>query len=280
MDIEPGRVAVITGGAGGIGYALAQALGARGLKLVLGDVEAPALDAAAEALRDSGFEVEARLCDVTDPAAVQALAEAALARFGAIDLAFNNAGVGGPLCPLWETHPDDVTWTVGVNLTGVLNGVRAFAKPMVARGSGRIVNIASLAGLTAPPFLSIYAATKHAVVGLSESLAAELAMMAPGVKVSVVCPAFVASRIFESERNRPAALSGAPATPSEGLSRIRAGLEAMITEVMPADELAARVIAGIEAERFYILTHPKQAQAAIDRAEAVAGAARALMAAG
>ncbi|WP_300304159.1 SDR family NAD(P)-dependent oxidoreductase, partial [Ferrovibrio sp.] len=261
MKIATGQVAVITGGASGIGFALAQALATRGLQIALVDVEAPALDAAADALREHGAGVAAFAADVSDATTMTALAHEIASRFGGVDLLINNAGVGGQLGPLWDSHPNDWSWVFGVNVFGVVNGLRAFLPLMLARERaghtpGHVLNVASLAGLTAPPFLTAYTASKHAVVGLSESLAQELAIMQSHIRVSVVCPGVVASRIKQSTRNRPQSLAGASRTPPEMLARIEAAFEAQTQNPMEGDAFAARVLAGIEANEPLILTHP------------------------
>jgi NAD(P)-dependent dehydrogenase (short-subunit alcohol dehydrogenase family) len=271
MKLQNGQVAVVTGAASGIGFALAEALGARGLAVVLADVEAGALDSARASLDARGIMVTAQVCDVADAAAVDALARAVLARFGKVDLLVNNAGVGGRLGPLWDSQPGDWAWTFGVNVFGVANGVRSFLPGMLQRQAGHVVNMASLAGLTSPPFLGPYVASKHAVVGLSESLACELAMTGSPIRVSVVCPGHVQSRIAESERNRPAPAE-ASRTQQEMLARIRAGFEQALGQPMDAAELAECVLDGIERDDFLILSHPalndqvRHRLAAVDRA--------------
>ncbi|NVN87585.1 MAG: SDR family NAD(P)-dependent oxidoreductase [Rhodopseudomonas sp.] len=258
MKLEAGQVAVVTGAASGIGFAIATALGQRGLAVALADIEAKALDQASRRLQAEGIDAQPFVCDVADASAVETLAAAVMARFGRVDLLVNNAGVGGFLGPLWDSHPNDWSWAFGVNVFGVVNGLRAFLPRMLAGKGGHVVNVASLAGLTAPPFLSTYVATKHAVVGLSESLKQELAAIGSGIKVSVVCPGVVQSRIADSERNRPADLAAAVKTPAALLDRIRAAFAQAMADPMPTDELARRVLAGIERDDFLILTHPDQ----------------------
>ena len=257
MKLQNGQVAVVTGAASGIGFAMAAALGARGLTVMLADVEAGALDAARASLASGGLPVHAHVCDVADAAAVDELARTAIGRCGKVDLLINNAGVGGRLGPLWDSQPGDWAWTFGVNVFGVVNGIRSFLPAMLQRRTGHVVNVASLAGLTAPPFLGPYVASKHAVVGLSESLAAELAMAGSPIRVSVVCPGHVQSRIAESDRNRPAAFAAASRTAPEVMARISAGFAAALGEPMAAADLASRVLAGIEQDAFLILTHPE-----------------------
>lgn len=256
MKLEREQVAVVTGGASGIGFALAEALCERGLSVVLADVEVAALEAAQARLGGRGFAIQSHVCDVADAAAMDVMAQAVLARFGRVDVLINNAGVGGRLGPLWDSQPGDWMWTFGVNVFGVVNGLRSFVPHMLRQGSGHVVNLSSLAGLTAPPFLGVYVASKHAVVGLSESLAAELALAGSAVRVSVVCPGHVQSRIGESERNRPAAFAAPSKTAPDRLARIRSAFSQALGEPMAPGDLALRVLAGIEGDEFLILTHP------------------------
>lgn len=280
MKIETGQVAVITGGASGIGFALAKALLARGVSIALVDIEAPALNAAAEELGEElggAGSVAAFTADVSDAATMTALAHEVASRFGGVDLLVNNAGVGGLLGPIWDSHPNDWPWVFGVNVFGVVNGLRAFLPGMLAREragrtAGHVLNVASLAGLTAPPFLTAYTASKHAVVGLSESLAQELAIVQSRIRVSTVCPGVVRSRIKESVRNRPQALAGASRTPPEMLARIEAAFAAQMQNPMEGDDFAARVLAGIEANEPLILTHPAENPHALARLEGVRAA--------
>lgn len=275
MKLENGQYAVVTGAASGIGFALAEALCIRGLTVVMADVEAAALETARASLAARGFTVHAETCDVADAAAVDGLAQTVLARFGRVDLLVNNAGVGGRLGPLWDSQPGDWAWTFGVNVFGIANGVRSFLPSMLQQGAGHVVNVASLAGLTAPPFLAPYVASKHAVVGLSESLAAELAMVRSPIRVSVVCPGYVQSRLAESERNRPPAFAAESRTPPDMLSRIHAGFVAALGEPMPTGDLASRVLAGIEKDDFLILTHPRLNAEVRNRLDTVDRATRA-----
>jgi len=285
-----GRIAVITGGASGIGLALAKQCVARGMHIVLLDVERPVLEAAAAELRSApptpfgAARVEAFACDVSDAASMSAVANEVLSRCGRVDLLVNNAGVGGALGPIWFTQPKDWDWVVGVNLHGVVNGIRAFLPAMLAQTkdngrAGHVVNTASIAGLTAPPFLASYVATKHAVVGLSESLSIELSYLGPQIRVSVVCPGGVKTRIMKSERNRPAALKTEPQTPPALLAKMQQEFEKLMAEPMPADELAAKVVAGIERDDFYILSHPAHNKDVRTRLANVEKAAKAIEAA-
>jgi len=201
-----GKVAVVTGGASGIGFALAERFAAEQMRVVLADVEAAALARAAATLRAQGATVLAVQTDVADGASVEALARQSYATFGAVHILCNNAGVslGGPL---WLASEADWSWLLGVNLWGVVHGLRAFLPRMLAGGeAGHVVNTSSLSGLIAPPGGGVYAASKFAVVGLTESLAQELAASGAPIGVSLLCPAGVATAIMDAERNRPAGL--------------------------------------------------------------------------
>ena len=206
MESLGGKVAVITGGASGIGRAFADRFGADGMKLVLADIEKDALDGSVEELRQAGVEAIGVVTDVTDSAAVEALAEETLSAFGAVHLVCNNAGVA-PLGPILDMTIESWRWLVDVNIMGVIHGISTFGPILVDQGEGHIVNTASAAGLIATPGLGAYSATKHAIVGLSESLWHEL--HGTGVGVTVVCPMIVRTNIFNSERNRPEHLGGA-----------------------------------------------------------------------
>ena len=267
-----GRVAVVTGGASGIGFGLASAFAAEGMKVVLGDIEAPALDDAVAKLSAGGAEVLGVRTDVSDDESVAALAAAAVDRFGAIHIACNNAGVGGGGLS-WEAPLSTWEWVLGVNMWGVIHGIRAFVPILMQQDEAHIVNTASIAGLAAGPFMGPYNASKHAVVALSETLFHEMAMTAPQVKVSVLCPGWVKTRIADSARNRP---GGSEETAVEAPARQL--LESVIENGMPPEELAAIVLDAIRGERFWILPHDDtepfwrgfvngRAQALIDRAD-------------
>ncbi|HMS89918.1 MAG TPA: SDR family NAD(P)-dependent oxidoreductase [Acidimicrobiales bacterium] len=253
MEELAGKVAVVTGAASGIGLALSRALSAEGMKVVLADIEDAALDAAVAGFPD-GAEVLAVHCDVSDPAAVDALRDAAVERFGTVHVVANNAGVstGGPV---WSHTPEDWEWVLGVNLYGVVNGVRSFAPLLIEQGEGHIVNTASMAGLSSPPFMGVYNVSKHAVVTLSETLFGDLALAgAEGVGVSVLCPGWVQTRIHEAARNRPDAPEEDPDGAAAGFAEVAA---ALIASGLEPDDVAQLVVDAIRTRRFYILTHPE-----------------------
>jgi NAD(P)-dependent dehydrogenase (short-subunit alcohol dehydrogenase family) len=268
MRLSPGLAAVVTGGASGIGRALAFALADRGLRIALTDVEAPALSQAAGELRSSGAEVVERALDVAEPSAVSSFASLVDEWFGPVDLICNVAGVVGPRLPTWEQSAADWQWIWQVNVFGVANVLRAFLPPLVARGTGHIVNVSSIAGLApvAGGGNAPYAASKYAVVGLSETLRVELDAVAPSVGVTVVCPGPVATRIRDAARNRPPSLGGSP----DGVAGPRPSFTNVAARIDPADA-AAQILAAVEDDRFYLLTNPENgadARARIDRLRA------------
>lgn len=247
MEIA-GRVAVVTGAASGIGLALAERFLEDGMSVVMADVEAPALEREAARLAGRGGAVRAVPCDVADPGQVERLRDEAVAAFGAVHVLCNNAGVAAGR-PALRTKPALWRWIVDVNLLGVAHGIHAFGPLLVKQGVGHIVNTASEAGLAPGGLLGPYHATKYAVVGLSESLALELD--GTGVGVSCLCPELVATRIFESTRNAPAAL-GLPAPPAIPMEQIEQLMQT--TALAPAD-VAGRVVDAIRGNRFWIITH-------------------------
>ena len=249
-----GKVAVITGGASGIGKAMAQRFAAEGMKLALVDIEAAPLEATAEALRAGGADVQAERVDVSDGGAMDRLADTVLDRFGAVHVVCNNAGVASA-GPMWELTEADWEFTFGANLWGVVHGVRVFTKHLLAQNEGHIVNTASMAGLVSPPGMGPYNVTKHGVVALSETLFADLAVAGSDVGVSVLCPAFVQTQIWNSERNRPPHLENAPETETAEKRAGRDALRAVIENSMPVDKVANDVYDAILDQRLYILTH-------------------------
>ena len=244
-----GKVAVVTGAASGIGLATSERFVAAGMRVVLADIEAEPLTEATGRLRAAGATVEAVVMDVSDAAQVEALRDTTLATFGAVDVLFNNAGVGGTGGPTFRTPNAVWDWVVGVDLLGVGYGVSAFVPLMVEQGSGHVINTASEAGLCATPMLGAYHAAKYGVVGLSEAMAMELA--GTGVGVSCLCPELVATRIFESTRNAPAQL-GLPRPDPVPM----AALEHMLqTTALDPLVVADRVVDAVEQGSFWILTH-------------------------
>ncbi|ODU07041.1 MAG: hypothetical protein ABS81_02850 [Pseudonocardia sp. SCN 72-86] len=248
MKLLAGDVAVVTGAASGIGLALATALVDRGLAVVLADVERAPLDLVAGTLGERG-RVLAVPTDVRDADSVRSLATAAETTFGPVALVGNVAGVAGPWLPMWEQSLDDWRWILEVNLLGVVHGVSAFVPGMVRRGRGHVVNMASVAGLATVTGggNGPYTASKHAVVGLSELLREELDVAAPAVSVTVVCPGRVATRIRESDRNRPGGLA-ARAVGTQASPPAEVG-----ADVTDPHVLAAQVVEAVELDRMYLV---------------------------
>lgn len=259
-DLE-GKVAVITGGASGIGLAVAEALAGRGVRLALADIETEVLDKAVELLRAGGAEVTGVRTDVSDLDSVKALRDSVEADLGPTDLLFNNAGVGaGGLS--WQIEHSTWQWVLGVNLWGVIHGIEVFVPGMVERGSGHIINTGSLAGLIAPRAMAPYTASKHAVVGLSEGLLHDLDLIGSKVRVSVLCPGMVRTQIARSARNRPEELT--PKVQDQMGETFVAILQSLTDAGADPAEIAAEVVAAIEAERFWVLPHRDQFGAAIE----------------
>lgn len=261
--LAPGHVAVLTGAGSGFGRELALLCAARGMKLVLADIQAEALDATI-ALLPAGTEALALRCDVAKAEDVMAMAEQTYARFGAAHLLFNNAGVatGGFS---WQTTEDDWNWVLGVNLMGVVHGIRAFVPRMLAAGApAHVVNTASAAGLVSVPGSSVYCVSKHAVVTLSECLHHELRGEDAAIHVSVLCPAFVPTGIGESARNRPDGLQQTNPSLPQFAERSR---KAIAAGKLTAADIAQAVADAVEANRFYILPHERIKRAVAVRME-------------
>ena len=219
-----GKVAVVTGGASGLGRAMAQRFAREGMRIVLADVQQDALDRTVAEFTREGYSAIGVRCDVSKTAEVDALRDATLERFGKVHVVCNNAGVA-PGGLAWESTIADWEWCLGVNVHGVIHGLRSFVPVMLAQGEeGHIVNTASVAGLISPPSMAIYCVSKHAVVTLTECLHHDLASKSDKVKASVLCPAYVPTAIADSERNRPADLKN-PERPktAEDLGPRRAG---------------------------------------------------------
>jgi len=257
-----GRVAVITGGAGGIGFAMAEAFAARGAKIALADLDEAAMDARAKVLRERGTEVLCVRTDVTQRASVNGLAERVFQHFGGAHLVCNNAGIA-IAGPLLQMTPDDWRLTMDIDFWGVVHGVEAFAPRLIEqKQGGHVLNTASMAGLVGMSWLGVYCAAKFAVVGFTESLRRELE--AHEIGVSVLCPMIVATDITANSMRMRAASAGPAGAPSQTevpksvaeLDQPPAG--ALRGGVIGVEEVARRVVRGIERNDLYILTHPEQ----------------------
>jgi len=262
--VAAGRVAVVTGAASGIGLALSQRFASEGMRVVMADVEAPALAEAADLLAGRGAEVLPVVTDVSSGEQVDELRDRALDAFGAVHVVCNNAGVAGLGRPLWEMSRRDWEWVLGVNLWGVINGVRAFVPVLLEQDAAHVVNTASLAGLTTG-ILGPYSVTKHAVVALSEGLHFQLAHHGATVGVSVLCPGWVRTRISDAGRNRPPDLE----PPPELDPAVAEALRGFVENGMDPARVADHVVDAIRAGRFYVLTHPEMSDGIRRRAEEV-----------
>jgi len=260
MKDYTGKVAVVTGGASGIGWGIAERCAAEGMKVVIADIEGPALQKAARTLQEGGAEVLAVRTDVSKIGDVEALAQKTVDTFGGIHLLFNNAGVNTEISlrkPVWENTIADWEWMLSVNLWGVVHGVKVFLPIMMRQNTEcHIVNTASMAGLIAEPQLVIYAVTKQGIIALSEGLYIQLKERKSPIGVSVLCPAFVSSRLFEAERNRPSGFKN-PAEPPK--PRQPAQLVSQFNKVSPTltpEQSADIVFKAIREGTFYIFTDP------------------------
>ena len=263
MTYLAGGTAVITGAASGFGLETARIAARRGMKVVMADVQADALELAAHEIQGLGAEVLAHRTDVSKAAEIEALADATMQRFGAPHFVFNNAGVGGAGGLIWEASAKDWDWVLGVNVMGVVHGVRVFTPLMLAAAQkdpawrGHIVNTASMAGLLSPPNMGVYNTSKHAVVTLSETLFQDLALVTEQVHAHVLCPFFVPTGIHVSHRNRPAELSDPDARPTKSQLIARAMSEKAVTSgKVTAAQVAQFVFDALGENRFYVFSHP------------------------
>jgi NAD(P)-dependent dehydrogenase (short-subunit alcohol dehydrogenase family) len=251
MELTAGKTVVVTGAASGIGFALAERFARAGLDIVLADVEQEALDAAAQKIAALGVQTLAVRTDVSDEAAVQALAAAATERFGAVQLVCNNAGVETS-ADAWLGPISAWKWVLGVNLWGVIHGIRAFLPAMLAQGEGHFVNTASIAGLF-PGFAPSYDASKHAVVAISEGLYRSMKLAGLPIGVSVLCPGWVNTNIMDAARNWPADLGEQP-PPALGADVAEPHVRKAIAEAIQPAEVAALVADAVAADKFWVFT--------------------------
>lgn len=258
MEDLTDRVAVVTGGANGIGYAIAEAFAGAGARLVLADLAADELEDAVRRLDGAGATVTGVVTDVSDPAQVEALRDTTIDTYGAVHVVCNNAGVAGG-GPSWQIPLEQYRWVLDVDLFGVIHGVHAFTQVLVEQGEGHIVNTASMAGLLSPAFMAPYNIAKHGVVTLSETLFAELASAAPGVGVSVLCPGWVNTRIHDAARY------GRTGDTDDGTGGFASVVEELVTAGIDPTLVGAQVLDAVLTRRFYVLTHPDWMPLAEDR---------------
>jgi NAD(P)-dependent dehydrogenase (short-subunit alcohol dehydrogenase family) len=252
-----GKVAVVTGGASGLGRAFADRFAALGAKVVVADIEDAALAQAVDELKAAGADVVGVHTDVAELTDVEALRDRALETFGAVHVVCNNAGVAGG--SVIDAPIEVWRWVLGVNLWGVIHGCHVFLPLLLEQDDGHIVNTASMAGLAGAAGLGVYCTSKFGVVGLSESLYHDLAARRSNVGVSVLCPGFVQTRIHDSRRNMPddvrAVVDHDPAV--DDVQRAILGLG------IPASDVAEHVVDAITTRRFFVLPHPRAAQQAL-----------------
>ncbi len=268
-----GKTAVLTGAGSGFGLECARIGAHLGMNLVMVDVQQDALDKAEQEMTAQGVQVLARKVDVSNAAEMQSLAEAVKARFGAPHFVFNNAGVGsGGL--VWENSLADWEWVLGVNVWGVVHGVRLFTPMMLEAAQkdpdyqGHIVNTASMAGLLTAPNMGIYNVSKHAVVALTETLYQDLKLVTDQISASVLCPYFVPTGITQSQRNRPAALAEDKPTQSQLIGQAMSD-KAVSSGKVSAAEVAQKVFDAIASGQFYIYSHPQALGNVQSRMEAI-----------
>jgi len=273
MDNFKGKTAVLTGAGSGFGLACARMAARLGMNVVLVDVQQDVLDQAAQELTAQGASVLACKVDVSDASAMEQLAVQVQQRFGAPHLVFNNAGVGsGGL--IWENSVADWQWVLGVNLWGVVHGVRLFTPMMLQAAQndpdyrGHIVNTASMAGLLTPPNMGVYNVSKHAVVALSETLYQDLQLVSHQVGASVLCPYFVPTGISQSHRNRPDDMAAQNPTPSQLMGQAMMD-KAVGSGKVSAAEVAQKVFDAVRTGQFYIYSHPQALGLVAQRMQAV-----------
>lgn len=262
MDELSGKVAVITGAGSGIGRALALAFGAQGMRLMLADIDAVRLEVAVKELRAEDVEVASRVTDVAIGDEIEALAADTVAAFGAVHLVCNNAGVGGGGL-LAGFDVEQWKRVVDIDLWSVLHGMRVFLPILIEQGEGHVVNTASVAGLFAAPFMGPYTVSKSGVVAASETAFHELAMLAPGVGISVLCPGWVRTNIAEAQ------IAEAEASGDGMISAFGDVIRGFIDEGMDPVDVATAVVDAVRTRRFYILTHEASQEIVRQRLEAI-----------
>lgn len=256
MQSYANKVAVITGGASGIGRGLAEKAAALGMRVAIADVDDNNLQQVAAALREGGAQVLAQRTDVTDFTSVQALADAAFDTFGQVDLLFNNAGVLVDGIS-WERSVEDWRWSFDVNVMGVIHGIKAFVPRMLAQGTeGVVVNTSSQAGLIAGQYLGPYTASKHAVLGISETLLYELQLQQAKLRAAVLCPGEVITQIWHSERLRPQQYGTKPEFSTSDEGHFHDVISGAVAQGITPLQLADFVYDALAQGKFWLFPHP------------------------
>ena len=280
MENFTGKLAVITGGASGVGFAIGEALAKEGAKVILTDIEAASLETSAKALTDQSLDVHFKVADVSNPESMMQLAQWCESEFGSVHLLFNNAGVApAELLPIWQTKPNDWQWAFGVNVMGVLHGIQAFVPAMMAHGEGgRVINTCSGNGAFINlPSTPIYTSSKASVSSITEVLKLQLEQAESNIKVSILFPGphTVRTKLFSAERNRPEELARDPNAPEHPISSVEDMLEMMSSmgiemETTEPEEVASFCLAEIKKSNYWINpVNEKSEQAFKDRVESI-----------
>lgn len=257
MKFFKNKVAVITGGASGLGRAMAYRFAEAGMRIVIADIEAKTIEETLDFFRMQSFEAVGEVCDVSQPGDVENLAQATMDHFGSVDILCNNAGVSAS-GRAWEHTKEEWEWAIGVNVWGVINGIRTFTPLMLDQNTeGHIINTASVAGLLSLPQMSLYCLTKHSVVTLTESLYHDLREVDSKLSCSVLCPAYVPTKISDSERNRPSHLKDKRIKTEENLRMEEKLKYAVEAGKISAKNVAELVFEAVLSDKFYILSHPR-----------------------
>jgi len=263
-----GRTAVVTGAGSGMGKAFAKRWGAEGMNVVIGDIQTDALDATVAELEATGVPVLGRRTDVSKLSDIEALADAAEERFGKIHLVNNNAGVEGYLDgPIWEATAKDWDWTLSVNLMSVTYGIRTFVPRMLAHGEpGHVVNTCSMTSVIAAA--NMYGICKHAILAMTEVLAADLAAAGAQIGATGLCPGIIATNLFHGSRNRPSALTNEGGMSASG-SALREHMHAALSKGMPPSEVADLLVTAVRENKLYLLTDHEWDTRIVARHEAI-----------
>ena len=268
MEEFAGRTAIVTGAGSGMGKAFALRWGAEGMNVVIGDIQQDALDATAAELSAAGVPVVALRTDVSKLADIEALADAAEERFGKIHLVNNNAGVEGYLDgPIWEATARDWDWTLSVNLMSVIYGIRTFVPRIIAHGEpGHVINTCSMTSVIAAT--NMYGICKHAILAMTEVLAADLKAAGANVGATGLCPGIIATNLFHGSRNRPSALSNAGGMSASGAA-LRDQMHATLSKGMPPSEVADLLVTAVRENKLYLLTDHEWDTRVVARHEAI-----------